>query len=543
VIVRAVCAALSALACASPAAAQLPKVTDVAPPLPAPVQEVVRQSPVQEVVEETPLQEVVGESPVPEVEDEVEGVVTGVTGGNGSGGDTKTPAAAPAQAGSSAPSAADGRVGAGPGSTPQRSGTRRGARERTATPRRGRLRGTRSGDRGSGIRDGRVGRAARSRADSRPQSQRSEDGNAVTRTVEKLVQVVPRIVWIALGFLLAAALALGARTFVERRRVAALARERERLRHEVGLLERALLPEVPEQLGALATSVAYRPCEGPAAGGDFYDAFELAGGRVAVLVGDVSGHGPDALECTNAIRTGIHACLEAGMSPRLALQSVAARNYTGSTSRFATVVVAVHDPSSGTLAYATAGHPPPIVRGPSAHEPVTAASSMPIGLDFHTGVRETTVAMPPGSIACLFTDGLLEARAGDELLGRERLTELVDALGPEPTANALLDLVIDEADEATDDMAALVLRAESGTEARAARIETLELDREDLDRGAGELFLEACGLSSEETERTLDEVRATTARTGGAVIDVMIDDNGARARVSPPRAPASPASV
>ena len=158
--------------------------------------------------------------------------------------------------------------------------------------------------------------------------------------------------------------------------------------------------------------MAYRPSEGPAAGGDFYDAFELPGARVAILLGDVSGHGPEALERTNAIRAGLHAYLEAGMSPREALASIGGRASAESNGRLTTVVVAVHDPVAGTLTYSAAGHPPPILTGPGAHEPLTVASSPPIGVG-RTGLRETSVPLPTGSVACLFTDGLLEARVGD----------------------------------------------------------------------------------------------------------------------------------
>jgi serine phosphatase RsbU (regulator of sigma subunit) len=344
------------------------------------------------------------------------------------------------------------------------------------------------------------------------------------------VQVVPRVVWLALGLLTLAAIALGARTFVERRRARALEAERELLLHEVSLLERALLPDVPEQLGALAASVAYRPCEGPAAGGDFYDAFELPGGRAAVLVGDVAGHGQEALERTNSIRTALHACLEAGMSPSVALASIGERA-AGSRERLTTVVVAVHDPAAGTLTYSAAGHPPPILTGPGAHEPLTVASSPPLGVGVRTGLRETSVPLRPGSTACLFTDGLLEARVGDGLFGRERLTAMVAELEPDEQADALLEFVVAAADEAPDDMAVFLIRPVSGVEVLAPRVETVELDPEDLDRGLGKRFLAACEVLGEEASSTLDEARAAAASAGSAVIEVTFDDRGVRARV------------
>jgi serine phosphatase RsbU (regulator of sigma subunit) len=112
------------------------------------------------------------------------------------------------------------------------------------------------------------------------------------------------------------------------------------------------------------------------------------------------------------------------------------------------------------------------------------ASSPPIGIG-HTGLRETSVPLRTGSVACLFTDGLLEARVGDGMFGRERLTAMVAELDPEEQADALLEFVIAAADEVPDDMAVFLIRPVSGVEVLAPRIETVELDADDLDRGLG----------------------------------------------------------
>jgi hypothetical protein len=551
----AVSAAVLALAFAGPAGAQLPTVK-------LPVQLPGVQLPVEngavgdalpgDVVEDTlneplpaPVEDVVSDSPVAPLREEVRRVVGDTTGGGGGGGGsgsgsggsgsstsgtTGTGTGSSGQGGTAGATPGGGSGGGGSGRANTRRRTsgggnaRRSARNRAGIPPIGR---------GTPGRSAGAGRAGRSGSGSGRTAANGDDaGNPLTNTVEKLVQVVPRVIWLALGVLLLAAIGLGGRTFVERRRARVLEAEREQLLREVGLLERALLPEVPAELGALTASVAYRPCEGPAAGGDFYDAFELPGGRAAVLVGDVAGHGQEALERTNSIRAGLHACLEVGMSPRAALASIGERASADSGARMTTVVVAVHDPAAGTLTYSAAGHPPPILTGPSAFEPLTVASSPPLGVGTRTGLRETCVPLPAGSVACMFTDGLLEARVGDSLFGRERLTAMVAELDADEHAASLLDFVIASTDEASDDMAVFILRPAPGAEVFAPRVETVELDADDLGLGLGKRFLKACQVPAEEAEVALKQARTAAADSGSALIEVTIDDHGARAQVS-----------
>jgi hypothetical protein len=548
----AVFAALAALALAGPAGAQLPKIEvpvqlpEVQLPLEdGAVGEVLPGEAVEDTVNEPlpqPVEDVVNQTPVAPVREEVRRVVGGTTGGGGNGGGGNGggggTGSGTAQAGSgSGTSNQGGSTGATPGGGSQDRGRRRASTRRANTrpagaPGRSTPRATRAtpgrGDQGTARR---VRRVADSRNDRRSTAA-DDGGNPLTTTVEKLVKVVPRVIWLALGVLLLAAMALGARTLVERRRARLLEADREQLIREVGLLERALLPEVPAQLGALAASVAYRPSDGPAAGGDFYDAFELPGGRVAVLLGDVSGHGPEALERTNTIRASLHACLEAGMSPRETLASIGQRAAAESSGRFTTVVVAVHDPAARTFTYSAAGHPPPIVTGPSAYEPLTVASSQPLGVGARTGMRETSVPLAAGSVVCMFTDGLLEARVADGMFGRERLSAMVGELGPDEDADALLDFVITTADDASDDMAVFLLRPVSGAEALAPRVETVELEAEELELGLAERFLAACEVPGEDAAIAVEHARATAASGGSALIEVTIDESGARARVS-----------
>jgi hypothetical protein len=339
--------------------------------------------------------------------------------------------------------------------------------------------------------------------------------------VRDIVKVVPSSVKAVLAALAALTVLLGAGSLFSTLRARSLDRQRRELLQEVGLLQSALLPPVPATVGALRTSVGYRPANGSAAGGDFYDALSLSDGKAVFILGDVSGHGRGALERTAFLRYTLRAYLEAGLAPRVALQ-VAGRvidEHLGSA--FATVMLAVHDPASGSLTYACAGHPAPIVAGPSAYEPVLAASSPPVGVGLRTGLRQTTVPLAPGSVACLYTDGLTEARTAEGIMGRGRLSELVAELGRDIDAPQLLDRLAQEARLISDDMAVCLLTPTAGVTAGGFRTELLELSAAELDGPLGRRFLEACRVPEDEAGAALDDAAWLATRFDQVVLHVV----------------------
>lgn len=352
-------------------------------------------------------------------------------------------------------------------------------------------------------------------------------GGAVTplvRSITKIVQVVPVSIRVLIAGLLALALALAVRSCVAAVRARRLERQRSELLADVGLLQAALLPATPARIGPVDTSAAYRPAAGPGAGGDFYDVFALADGRLAVIVGDISGHGRQALPHTALVRFTLRAYLEAGLSPRDALQTAGAVLERQLGGEFATVVVAVYHPQERVLVYACAGHPPPLILGAGceawALAPVTACTSPPIGVGMRTGTRQSTVALPGRAQVCFYTDGVTEARIGSELYGAKRLEDTLRELGEPASASVLLDAVAEQADARPDDMAACLLSMAGGQDAPRVLVEEVELDRPQASSPRAASFLRACGVGREEAAEALRAASAAAGRAGAIVLEV-----------------------
>lgn len=165
--------------------------------------------------------------------------------------------------------------------------------------------------------------------------------------------------------------------------------------------ELPLLPQVDVAARYLLASVD------SAAGGDWFDAVARPGGRVALVVGDVVGHGVDASAIMGQLRAVLHERLlgDEPIADALAPLDRFARRHAQAAS--ATVCVAELDPGTGDLTYCTAGHPPPLVVGADG-EPrflaPTGAGPLAAGTDF----PHVAEHLGPGEILVLYTDGLVE---------------------------------------------------------------------------------------------------------------------------------------
>jgi hypothetical protein len=337
-----------------------------------------------------------------------------------------------------------------------------------------------------------------------------------------------------IGVLLLVAIWLGVRSRLAATRATRLERQDQVLLHDVDTMQTALVPQVPARLEGLAVSVAYRPADGPAAGGDFYDVFVPRPGKVAIVLGDVCGHGREAVTHAALTRYTLRAYLQAGLEPRAALALAGHVLADPRGFRYATVVLAVYDAQSGTLTYANAGHPQPITFGFRPRPQPTSCASPPIGWGVPTGRRQTKISLPAGGEVCFFSDGLTDARRAGEPLGRERLVEILHSLGPRPDAAQLLEEVRAESETTPDDMAACILAPEAVGEGIYTHVEELEADAGALSGARVQGFLEECSPPAIEIAHALERARAIVAEFDTAVLAVHLAPTSATVIVSPP---------
>ncbi|MFE9502297.1 SpoIIE family protein phosphatase [Streptomyces anthocyanicus] len=232
-------------------------------------------------------------------------------------------------------------------------------------------------------------------------------------------------------------------------------------------LQRSLLPRrLPEQ-NALDVAYRYLPAQA-GVGGDWFDVLPLPGARVALVVGDVVGHGLHAAATMGRLRTAVHNFTALDLPPDELLglldelvgridQDEAADDSSAPVTG-ATCLYAIYDPVAGSCVIARAGHPPPaLIRPDGTVEFPEVPAGPPLGLGglpFET----TELRLAEGSRLVLYTDGLVEDRVHDIDVGLEELRRALEAAGetPEETCRTVLDARLP--DRPGDDIALLVAR-------------------------------------------------------------------------------------
>jgi serine phosphatase RsbU (regulator of sigma subunit)/anti-sigma regulatory factor (Ser/Thr protein kinase) len=211
------------------------------------------------------------------------------------------------------------------------------------------------------------------------------------------------------------------------------ARQYARERAAALALQRHLLPH--RATGGSAADVAWRylPADSHhGVGGDWFDVIPLSGARVALVVGDIVGHGINAAATMGRLRTAVEALADMDMPPdellahlddlvvRLA-EKDAAPEESATATMAATCLYAVYDPTTRCCTMARAGHPPPAIIDPHGHVTFPdLPSGAPLGLGL-VPFESVTLRLPEGSVLALYTDGLIEDRDQDIDIGMGRL--------------------------------------------------------------------------------------------------------------------------
>ncbi len=199
-------------------------------------------------------------------------------------------------------------------------------------------------------------------------------------------------------------------------------------------LQRAIMPEdepVVETAG-VEVAVRYRPAEqGRLVAGDWYDALLLPDKELLLVVGDITGHGIDAVTGMIAARNALRGLAATGAGPADLLRylNYAACHLTEGIA--GTVVCGRYDPQTRALRWARAGHLPPILVRDGAAETLPLPAGVLLGLDPDAEYEEVTLQMRSGDTLLLFTDGLIERRTGSI---SDALSDLAAAALPPPPA-------------------------------------------------------------------------------------------------------------
>ena len=278
-------------------------------------------------------------------------------------------------------------------------------------------------------------------------------------------------------------------------------------------LQRSLLPDRLPNLIGIDTAARYLPARDEV-GGDWYDVIDLPGGQVGLAIGDVAGHGLRAASLMGQLRAGLRAYALDGNSPGDTLKRLDRMLQTISGRGMATAAYVVVDPATGTLRYASAGHPPPvIVRGGRDAHLLGITAAPPLGSLTFSSFPEVEDKLASNDTILLYTDGLVERRSESLTAGLERLRGVA---ATSASAEQLCQRVIEQLmppGGGDDDIAVVALRVEpvEGTlRVRfAADAQILSQMRRMLGR-----WLKAYGAQS-------DEVAAITLACGEACANAI----------------------
>ncbi len=228
-------------------------------------------------------------------------------------------------------------------------------------------------------------------------------------------------------------------------------------------LQRSLLPRASSTTSALRAAGVYVPAApGRGLGGDWYDVIPLSGARVALVVGDVVGHGQRAVAMMGRLRTAVQTLADQDLAPDellTRLDDLVARIDAegGPASPLAsTCLYLIVDPVRGRCTLASAGHPPPLLVRPDGR---AAVVDIDPGIVLGVGGQPfavTEIEVEPGSVLALVTDGLIDDPDID--VGLQTLAGRLAGARPDTTPEGLADRLVDGFTPVQDDATVLVAR-------------------------------------------------------------------------------------
>ncbi|MEU8985842.1 SpoIIE family protein phosphatase [Streptomyces sp. NPDC048558] len=318
------------------------------------------------------------------------------------------------------------------------------------------------------------------------------------------------------------------------------------------MLQRSLLPRrLPELPGGTAVARYLPARRGLQVGGDWYDVIALSQDRVALVIGDVQGHSAAAATIMGQMRTAVRAYAVEGHPPDVVV-SHANRLLVGmETDLFATCCYVELDMEEGNTLFVRAGHLSPLLRhADGGTEEVQVEGGPPLGILAEADFPMTAVALTPGSVLALVTDGLVEAADLPLDVGMERTRSALAAADPADPAR-MADALLGDIGRREDDVALLLLRYD-GLRTRPIRSSWVVWRLPDAVMHARRFT--ARTLRKWHVQEAADAVllvvselvtNALVHTKGSVTLDLMLRGDRVRVSVSDasPRAPAKPVIV
>lgn len=226
------------------------------------------------------------------------------------------------------------------------------------------------------------------------------------------------------------------------------------------LIQRGLLPTTAPQVAGIDVGVAWQPANG--VGGDCFDMLAF-GNALGVSIADIAGKGLPAALLMSNLQAAVRAFAHESASPASICGSVnrlLCRNMA--SGRFATFCYARVEPAAGRIVYSNAGHNPPLLIHPDGSVAHLSQGGMVLGVFEDTPYEQAEIPLAAGDRLVFYTDGITEARSGEEEYGDERLTALavnIRAQSPEAMKDAVLADVNQFTGGRFDDDATLIVVA------------------------------------------------------------------------------------